>query len=134
MEWIRYWRQGGKGVWLLLLLLLGLVLVLVSVGKDDKTVVDDRIPTLSAKQALEKELAQMISAMEGVGAVRVSVSLHSGSEYVYENGKNTLVLAGRVRGVAVVCDGGADAVKRERIVSLLCALLDLPVRSVAVTQ
>jgi hypothetical protein len=54
--------------------------------------------------------------------------------YVFENGKNTLVLSGRVRGVAVVCGGGDNAVYREKIISLLCALLDLPMRSVSVSQ
>ncbi len=134
MEFLRHLKQGGKLFPLLMLLVLGCVILLFSQKGEKRTVTDDRIPGATAKAALEEELEELIGAMEGVNNVRVRVSLESGNEYVYENGKNTLVLAGRVRGVAVVCGGGDNAVHREKIISLLCALLDLPMRAVSVSQ
>ena len=135
MDFLRHMKQGGKGYLMVFLLLLGAVLLIFS-GRGEKETpnLDDRLPAISTKQALEQELAELIGDIEGIGAVRVSVSLESGNEYVYENGKNTLVYSYRVRGVAVVCDGGNDAVKREKIIQLLCSLLDLPMKSVSVTQ
>ena len=134
MEFWRHLKQGGKIFPLVVLLAFGCVILLFSQKSEKAADADDRIPTLAAKAALEGELAELIDAMEGVDNVRVRVSLESGNEYVYENGKNTLVLSGRVRGVGVVCDGGDNAVKREKIISLLCALLDLPMRAVSVSQ
>ena len=134
MEFLRHLKQGGRIFPLLLLLMLGIVILLFSQKTKGQILVDDRIPSDAAKAALEGELEELIGAMEGIGAVRVRVTLDRGNEYVFDNGKNTLVLSGRVRGVAVVCDGGDNAVNREKIISLLCALLDLPMRSVSVSQ
>lgn len=134
MEFLRHWKQGGKMFPLLLLLVLGGVILLCAQKGEKAESINDRIPAGAVKEALEAELAELIDAMEGVDNVRVRVSLESGNEYVFENGKNTLVLSGRVRGVAVVCGGGDNAVYREKIISLLCALLDLPMRSVSVSQ
>ena len=131
--WI-FFKKGGKSSLLLLLALLGAVLLFCSVGGEKQTKADDRLPDYTTKRALEKELEELILTMEGVSRAKVSVSLESGNEYVWENGKNTLILSGRVRGVAVVCDGGADAVIRGRIISMLCALFDLPMKAVSVSQ
>ena len=132
-EFLRFFKKGGKSTALLLLAVLGALLLLCSVGRTEKKT-DDRLPDSTTKQALEKELEILILSMEGVSRVKVSVSLESGNEYVFENGKNTLILSGRVRGVAVVCDGGADAMIRGRIISMLCALFDLPMKAVSVSQ
>ena len=129
-------KQGGKSYLLVALLIFGALLLLAAAasGGQDGDETDDRLPSRDQKQQLEMELEELIGKIEGVSAVQVRVSLESGSEYVYENGKNTLVLAGRVRGVAVVCRGGGDAVVREKIIHTLCALLDLPMKAVSVTQ
>ena len=132
-EFLRFFKKGGKSTALLLLAVLGAVLLLFSMGRTEKSA-DDRLPDSATKRALEEELEGLILSMEGVSRVKVSISLESGNEYVYENGKNTLILAGRVRGVAVVCDGGADAVVKGQIVTMLCALFDLPMKAVSVSQ
>ena len=135
METLRHLRKGGKTTLLVLLAIAGAVLLLLSSrgeAKDGAT--DGLLPSASSKRALEQELTALILQMEGVSRAAVRVSLASGNEYVWENGKNTRVLSGRVRGVAVVCDGGADPAVRQRIVTMLCALLDLPMKSVSVSQ
>ncbi|MBE6672285.1 MAG: hypothetical protein E7599_02015 [Ruminococcaceae bacterium] len=135
MEFIRHLHRGKRTVLWVVLATVGALLLLLAARVGTKNpVVDDRLPSVSSKRALEQELTELILQMEGVSRARVSVSLESGNEYVWENGKNTLILSGRVRGVAVVCDGGADPTVRQRIVTMLCALLDLPMRSVSVSQ
>lgn len=135
MEFLRHLRQGAKGYLLVALFLAGALLLFASVkGESDGKTQDDRVPAIEAKRSLEKELAELIGAMDGIDWVKVSLSLESGNEYVWENGKNTLVLAGRVRGVAVVCSGGNDPVIKERVIGLVCALFDLPMRAVSVSQ
>ena len=133
-EFWTFFKKGGKSTLLLVLAILGAVLLFFSARGEDAATADDRLPDSATKRALEKELEGLILSMEGVSRVKVSVSLESGNEYVYENGKNTLILAGRVRGVAVVCDGGADAVVKGQIVTMLCALFDLPMKAVSVSQ
>ena len=133
-EFWTFFKKGGKSTLLLVLAILGAVLLFFSARGEGTATADDRLPGSDTKRALEKELEGLILSMEGVSRVKVSVSLESGNEYVYENGKNTLILAGRVRGVAVVCDGGADAVVKGQIVTMLCALFDLPMKAVSVSQ
>lgn len=134
MNFLRYCKQGGKGmIWCAFLLFGALILLFWQKSPTDREPKDDRLPDNDVKLAMEAELTGLLSHMDGVSDVRVSVSLENGNEYTYEGGKTTVVTAGRVRGVAVVCQGGEDAVVRERIVSLVCALFDLPVRAVSVT-
>ena len=132
MEFLRYCKRGGKGIALCAFLLLGALVLLLLQKSPKEEKQDDRLPSEAAKIAWEEQLERLLERMDGVSNVKVSVSLESGNQYTYENGKTTVVTAGRVRGVAVVCKGGSDAVLREKIVSLLCALFDLPVRAVSV--
>ena len=135
MEFLKHLRNGGKGTVILLLAVLGgLMLLFSSATKQKQTEISDLVPSAAEKEMLERELTDLILQMEGVSQVKVSVSLESGNEYVWQNGKNTLILAGRVRGVAVVCDGAADGAVKGRIISMLCALFDLPIKSVSVSQ
>lgn len=135
MEFFRHLKEGGKGYLLVILFVAGAILLLIAARSDaESTVQDDRIPSADTKKALESELEGLIGGMSGVSYVKVRVTLESGSEYVYENGKNTLVLAGRVRGVAVVCGGGDDPVIKEKVIDMLRALLDLPMKSVSVSE
>ena len=132
MEFLRYCKRGGKGIALCVFLLLGALVLLLLQKSPKEEKQDDRLPSEAVKIAWEEQLERLLERMDGVSNVKVSVSLESGNQYTYENGKTTVVTAGRVRGVAVVCKGGSDAVLREKIVSLLCALFDLPVRAVSV--
>ncbi len=135
MEFWRHLKEGGRGYILVALLIIGAILLLVAAKSEggEKTA-DDRVPTHAAKEALENELEELIRAMKSIDRVKVVLTLESGSEYVWENGKNTLVIAGRVRGVAVVCTGGNDPVVKKQVMEMLCALLDLPMQAVSVSE
>ncbi len=107
--------------------------------------------------ALEYRVKQLLEAMDGVSDVVLVLTPDTGSELRYAqnlrygNGiaeEKSTALSGsgsdsspipigliypRVRGAAVVCRGGSNPVTQEKILSLLCALLDLPASRVYVT-
>ena len=117
------------------LFFMGALLLFFS-ASNEKTddLANDLLPSDDAKEALETELVSLICSMQNIRRAKVCLTLESGNEYVYENGNNKIVLAGRVRGVAVVCNGGNDPVVKERICNMLCSLLDLPLKSVSVCE
>lgn len=115
--------------------------------------------TESYRAALEKELAETLSQIEGAGETRVMISLSAAREYVYAeksdidrrsgsgdeslksrgepvlNGQSPLVrtvLEPKLRGAAIICEGAADPVIRERILDTAAALLGLPTSAISV--
>ncbi|MBQ4065954.1 MAG: hypothetical protein IJD10_07625 [Clostridia bacterium] len=107
--------------------------------------------------ALERRVVQLLEAMDGVSGVSVAITADATSETVYaqngrysggsltereylvleQSGEDTVipvkVLYPKLRGIAVVCRGGSNPILQEKIVSLLCALFELPANKVYVT-
>ena len=107
----------------------------------------------SIEDALGQKISTLVSNMEGVGNVSVSVCIQStgtvhyaqdinekkengsifkDSEYIYTEGNagqpDGLIVridAPVIRGVAVVCDGGESAVIKNEIKSLISSLYDI---------
>ncbi len=99
-------------------------------------------------QDTEKRLEEMISSIQGAGATKVMVTLECSDENVYaveeksndSSYENSVVLAEtedgeggillkvtqpKIRGVAVVCAGGASPAVRQSIIDTLTAVLDI---------
>ncbi|MBQ7874846.1 MAG: hypothetical protein IJ306_06805 [Oscillospiraceae bacterium] len=110
---------------------------------------------------LEKKLAGILSKISGAGETSVMLTFASSKEYFYaenfsedrddtensteseiviidgENGEKPIVLKtaeAEIRGVLVICEGGENAVVREKIIEALCALLDIPSNRVSVAK
>ncbi len=107
--------------------------------------------------ALERRVCQLLEAMDGVSDVSVVITPDGTSETVYaQNGRYSggsltereyvildrdgdgelvavKLLYPKLRGIAVVCRGGSNPILQEKIVSLLCALFELPSNKVYVT-
>ena len=103
---------------------------------------------------LENRLERLISQMSGAGKTTVMVTLETGEEAIYAldtqsgemQAQQTHVLLDdgsaltetvclpQVRGVAVLCEGGADVRLAARITELVSALLDLPSNRICVEQ
>ena len=119
-----------KRKWLLVLLgICGIVLVLVggnmtNVAKPQSSQTETDSVSLYAA-SLEKSITDMCSQMEGVGEVSVVVMLEAGDTYTYSGGKPISHQMPRVRGVAVVCEGGNNPAVQANIISMLSALLDI---------
>ena len=119
-----------KRKWLLMLLgVLGIALVLAggSMSSQSKTdTANTYIDSIDVyKETLERNLTAMLSEMQGVGEVVVVVTLEEGDTYTYAGSKPTSHQMPRVRGVAVVCEGGDSPTVKANIISMLSALLDI---------
>lgn len=71
---------------------------------------------------LEGELAELCSAVYGVGRCRVRVSFSSGFRYEYKGSALTEKLPPEIDGVTVLCDGADSSEVRKEISSLISAL------------
>ena len=95
--------------------------------------------------ALTEDVRAVCAAVRGAGEVRVLLTLSSGEIAVYEKNQNgdneSIALAGgdsllvtyqtpAVLGVAVVCEGGADATVRAELTALLRATLGVDTRNI----
>lgn len=146
-----------RGKWLLLLLAAAGVLLLFfggSTGGSGKQTAaapsaeEESARTDAYRAALEEELSALCAQVAGVGQVHVTVTLERGAravyaqdrtatgseEYVLRNGEGLLLCheTPAVRGVAVVCTGGADPAVEERLSDLLSALLGIGRNRIAV--
>ena len=102
---------------------------------------------------LESSLTELISRVEGAGKTTVMVTLESGSESIYAtdtdaDGTSTHVLLGsgradglvetvqtpQVLGVAVVCEGGGNAVVQSRVTALVAALTGVGANHITVAK
>ena len=111
--------------------------------------------------ALEKRLEETVASLYGAGRARVMVTLECDYETVYardgsyskdeasSNEKNEYIIIDssehedglvlktvtpRVRGVAVLCEGGNDSYVCEQVIQMLSALLDLGSNRISVSK
>lgn len=139
--------KGLKGKEMLLLLLAAGILLLFLGGNQGEVAnthddaADVAARTEAYRVAMEEELTVLCSRVEGVGALELLLTLEGSEQAVYatdtgQNGRVDYVINGgeglllyreypRVRGVAVVCEGGNDPAVRAQLTALLSALLDI---------
>ena len=113
------------------------------------------------KSSLEQELRDVISAMDGVGACEVMITLNETNENVYaqnssekteenkseyeseyvihngENGDDPILIKQyfpQVKGVVVVCEGGDDIRVKENIVNSVTALFNFSSNRISVSK
>ncbi len=110
---------------------------------------DEDLKLLS--EQLEKRIKEMCERVKGVDNVYVMLTLDTSEEYVYaENTENTnslvksqLVLSEeggveryvvypKVRGVAVVCDGGDKGTVQKILSELIASALAIPISSITI--
>lgn len=131
-------------------------------NKSSQTVSAISVSDISeTEENLEKRLGEIISKIEGAGKTTVMLTFDSSREYFYaenfsedhdateknteseiviidgENGEEPIILKtaeAKIRGVLVICEGGKNAVVREKIIEALCALLDIPSNKVSVAK
>jgi stage III sporulation protein AG len=89
------------------------------------------------EKQLEEKLIRAIGAIDGVNeeSLTIVVTLDSLSETVYSDrgsGVRT-VITPKVRGVAVICDGGADAVVKQKIIEVVSRVLGINSTRISVT-
>lgn len=129
------WLKGKKGTALLVAAgVVGVVLVLLS-GRSSADKGAAQTPAQYAA-ALEEQLGYMLASVQGVGECRVMVTVHNDIEYLYAGGGDdiTTEIQPTVRGVMVVCSGGADEAVRRRVVEAVTTALGITSGRVCVEQ
>ena len=85
---------------------------------------------------LEQRLTDILSQIEGVGNVRVMVTLENTGQTEY--GKNAdmriAVTAPEVRGVIVVCDGGDSITIKEKVINAVSGAFGINTLHISVTR
>jgi len=104
---------------------------------EDKGDVNNGLTTTEEyEKQLELKLEKAISAINGVGELTIVVTLDSLSETVYSDrgsGVRT-VITPKVRGVAIICEGGDDIVTKQKIVELTSRVLGINTTRISVTK
>lgn len=155
-------RLSLKKLWPMALAALGVFLMLLpnfSDRSEEKPREEDPLRAEESflySEMLEEKLCRLISGAEGVGNAHVVVTLDRGVESVLAQNETSgeksvsvdyVIMQGsdgeeavpiaeiypRVRGVAVVCEGGESPGVQERVVSLISAALGISASRIAVT-
>lgn len=117
---------------------------------------EEKEETVYYSKILEEKLTELLESAEGVGKVKVVVTLDCTTQSVWATNEKTdekshaveyVIINGnegdeavpvkeiypRVRGVAVVCAGGNDAKIKKRVTELICAALGIAANKIAVS-
>ena len=86
------------------------------------TAVNAAIDPVTYAEQLEGRLVEILSQIQGVGRVKVMITLESLEESVP-----------KVRGVAVVCEGGADVFVKQKVIETVSRVLGISTARVSVT-
>ncbi len=102
------------------------------------------------EEALSRRLESLIERLDGISRVTVMLTLEESyadlpagevGDYLTlrdpDGGQGTVILSRRapkVKGVAVICNGGASLAKQQEIIELLAALLNLPTHRIFVSD
>lgn len=130
-------------------------------GKEKEEDINSTEDVLILESRLEEKLEEEISKISGAGKTSVMITFDSSKEYFYaqnssedidetevkkenefvitegESGDTPIMLKtkeAKVRGVLVICEGGENALVREKIIESVCALLDIPSNHISVAK
>lgn len=119
------------------------------VGQETPTVQN----TVSYAEETEKKLESVISLIDGTGRCKVMVTLDTSEENVYasdindgkseyvviktssdEGGLLLKIVQPKIRGVAVVCDGGDSYITANSITEAVCSVLGISSTKVSISK
>ena len=88
------------------------------------------------ERELEQRLTGILGQIEGVGNVRVMVTLDTSAQTEYGKNSDMLisVTAPEVRGVIVVCDGGDSITVKEKVVNAVSGVFGINTLHISVTR
>ena len=105
-------------------------------GGSNPAAVSDYTAYEEYEKRLEQKLERAISAIDGVGEFTIVVTLDSLSENVYsERGSGVrTVITPKVRGVAIVCEGGENVIVKQKLIELVSRVLGINTTRISVTS
>ncbi len=116
------------------ILLLGVLLLVIVIptGKSSKVTKDNTIfeddTESENEEVVEQKLKNILEAIDGVGQVKVMVTLDNDDEYFSTNSRQ------KVEGVLVVTESGDDPVARDNISKAIQALFDVEVHKIRIAK
>jgi stage III sporulation protein AG len=147
---ISLWRKVlklDKQTWMVLLLLGVLLLVIalpVESARDEEAVVDGSLSSGTLNQGsadayeaqLEQRLEDLISRVQGIGSVKVMVTLEDQGEKVLASDPDyeTREILPEIRGVCVVAQGVSDDQIRVEIYRMVQALFSLESHKISIVE
>lgn len=152
MDDIFNYIKNKKGILLLLCgIILGVVLLITDIKEPQTTTSAKENETYTDNYTyyLEKKTEEMINKINGVSNANVMITLKNSGEQVFAsdssetNKKHVIVddslvcineYMPEVEGVAVVCNGGDNAVIKQKITELLCSLLGIYSTHIYITE
>ena len=146
MDWLKKCTDFlGKYRYVVLVLVIGLILMLLPTsGSKEKNEPTATTPVTAGK-TLSEELEEILGRIDGVGAVKVMLTLQAGEQILYQydeksGGKDTVIITGAdkveqglvqqinppvYRGAIIVCDGADSAGVRLSIIQAVSAVTGL---------
>ena len=148
----------GKYKYVVLVLLVGVVLMLLPTRQEKTNQPNVDAESVERKQDIQKELAQILTQIEGVGAVQVMLTIGSGEETVYQTDTETTDNSCRVEtvivtdtsraqqglvqkinppkylGAIVVCKGGGNAAVKLAVVEAVSRVTGLGADQISVLK
>lgn len=153
-------KSDKKAMLIILLGLSGMLLILFSSSSEEKREYEPVSTESSYNQnEIERNLTELIESIKGAGDTKVMITYETAEETVYatdeeeksddtdtnlkkeyiiiendsgETGLKVKLVYPKVRGVAVICEGGGDPIVEEKIYSLISALFDISTNKISV--
>ncbi len=152
-------KKDKKAFIALLAAAIGLLMIFFSEAEDVNTENESSEEScLSDTEDIESSLRSIVGCIKGVGDVEVLVTydstfeyvyaentesksdkdqLQSRSEYILTDGDSGLILKKvypKIRGVAIICQGGDNPIITEKIYSIVSALFDISTNNISVAD
>ena len=162
MDWLtlkdKTQKWIGKYRYVIIVLLAGIVLMLLPSRQGNATQKQVETEQVIQKQDIPKELAQILSQIDGVGDVKVMLTMASGEETVYQTNTETTDGSCRIdtviitdadrkeqgliqkqnppkyMGAIVVCEGGAKAAVKLSVVEAVSRVTGLGADQISVLK
>ena len=155
-------KKDKKSLVIISLGIIGMLMIMLSGDGDNKKVQSDVINTqiILSEAQLADEVENFIENIAGAGKTKVILTFESYEETIYaedkdenysndgekdinseyviidngdsEDGLKLKVISPKIRGVAVICQGGNDSIVKTQIVSALSALFDISTNKISV--
>lgn len=125
---ISFWKEKGSKYIMFILAGLLILVMCIPTGTSTGTLTQEE-ETVSNVE-LEERLAQVLSAMEGVGKVEVMITTEGDTSSVF----GTQTDGQKVSGVVVVAEGAGNATINARISDAVKALFSIDVHKISIVK
>ena len=117
-----------------LLLLIGAVIIAAAISTSGAENTEGEISLDEYRAALEREVSELCSSVDGVGKCKVFITFERGAQSSYKGSNLIECKPPRVLGVSVVCKGADSDRVRTELSNMLTALFDIGYNRVAIMK